>query len=415
MKLYRESIPMIPDNKRFLVAFSGGIDSLYLLSILPSDRTTALYVNHNLRSEEELRREIALNKKNAAFFGIPLVIKEVEKGLIVREAKLKNIGVEAAARNIRYSILSRYREENNFDYILTAHHRDDQCETLLMRMLSYSPFWAWGGIRERDSYILRPILSTSKNVIRESIKKLGLEWSEDSTNSDTSFFRNNVRKNLLPLLGENEKELLVKIASNVAQFKHLDIPFISNALFASFSCSSFLSANECERERLIYALFSSLGKEKRVSRRFIKEVERVIENKEKRVETDSFIFITLKDEVRVYKKIDDFSFVYSSLSSSFFPFYFYKSDSSLSLEIPESVLIGSTIRKNRKGDSIVLKDGRRKISSLNKEKKIPYSLVCEKNGEIVAYFASFFGERDRLSSSLRGKKGIKVSIGVAEN
>ena len=406
---------MIPNNKRFLVAFSGGIDSLYLLSILPKDRTTALYVNHNLRGEEELEKEIALNTKNATLLGVPLIIKEVEKGLIEREAKLKNIGVEAAARNIRYSILSRYREENNFDYILTAHHRDDQCETLLMRMLSYSPFWAWGGIREREGYILRPILNTSKSEIRESVKKLGLEWSEDSTNSDTSFFRNNVRKNLLPLMSEREKELLARIANNVAHFNHSNIPFIHNSIFASFSLSRFLNATECERERLIYALFSSLGKEKRVSRRFIKEVERVIENNEKRVETDSIVFITLKDEVRVYKKIEDFSFVYSSISSSYYPFYLFENDSSLSLEIPESVLVGSIIRKNRKGDYIELKDGKRKISSLNKEKKIPYSIVAEKNGEIVAYFASFLGERDRLSSSLRGKKGIKVSIGVAEN
>lgn len=415
MKLYRESTLMIPNNKKFLVAFSGGIDSLYLLSILPKDRTTALYVNHNLRGEEELEKEIALNTKNATLLGVPLVIKEVEKGLIEREAKLKNIGVEAAARNIRYSILSRYREENNFDYILTAHHRDDQCETLLMRMLSYSPFWAWGGIREREGYLIRPILNTSKSEIRESVKKLGLEWSEDSTNSDTSFFRNNVRKNLLPLISEREKELLARIASNVAHFNHSNIPFNHNPIFASFSLTRFLNATECEREMLIYALFSSLGKEKRVSRRFIKEVERVIENNEKRVETDSIIFITIKDEVRVYKKIEDFSFVYYSISSSCYPFYLFENDSPLSLEIPESVLVGSIIRKNRKGDYIELKDGKRKISSLNKEKKIPYSIVAEKNGEIVAYFASFFGERDRLSSALRGKKGIKVSIGVAEN
>lgn len=415
MKLFRESTLMIPDNKRFLVAFSGGIDSLYLLSILPKDRTTALYVNHNLRGEEELKKEIALNTKNAALLGIPIVIKEVERGLIEREARLKNIGVEAAARNIRYSILSHYREENNFDYILTAHHRDDQCETLLMRMLSFSPFWAWGGIREKDGNILRPILNTSKSEIREGVKGLGLVWSEDSTNSDTSFFRNNVRKNILPLLCEREKELLARIASNVANFKHSDIPLLHNSIFASFSIPLFLSANECERERLIFSLFSIFRIEKRVSRRFIGELERVIENNERRVETDSVIFVITKNEVRAYKKIEDFSFIFSSLSSSYYPFYLYENDSPLSLEIPESVLVGSTIRKNRKGDSIELKDGRRKISSLNKEKKLPYSIVAEKNGEIVAYFASFFGERDRLSASLRGKKGIKVSIGVAEN
>ena len=192
MKLSEMLIPSqfsLPKEGRLLLAFSGGEDSLYLLyllSILAKDRAVALYVNHNIRAKEELVRELEQNKKNASILDIPLVIKTIEEGLLKRLAKSDKCGLEAAARKERYKILFSYAEENGFDYILTAHHEDDQVETLLMRMLSSAPFWAWGGIRERDGILFRPLLRVAKSEIKKAIKELGLTASEDSTNCDIS-------------------------------------------------------------------------------------------------------------------------------------------------------------------------------------------------------------------------------------
>lgn len=145
MKLCKESILKkinIPQEGRLLVAFSGGEDSLFLLYVLSSlapKRTAALYVNHNLRGEEELEREMELNRKNALELGVPFDIITIPPGEIRKASSERNIGLEAAARDARYRALRLYADEHGFDYILTAHHMDDQTETVLMRMMEHSP------------------------------------------------------------------------------------------------------------------------------------------------------------------------------------------------------------------------------------------------------------------------------------
>lgn len=90
----------------------------------------------------------------------------------------------------------------------------------------------------------------------------------------------------------------------------------------------------------------------------------------------------------------------------------YQETGPLSLEISDDILSLSSFRLNRPGDSINLVDGKRKISSLLKEFKIPYAVVMVYNDEVVAFFSSFLGGRDRLSSSLKGQKGRKLTITV---
>lgn len=178
----------IPDGK-LLLAFSGGSDSLFLLSILSllaPERTEAVYVNHSLRPREELDREIALNKNNAGKLGIPLSVFTIPKGSINSLSTEKNCGIEAAARELRYKILLEKARKDGFDWILTAHHREDQAETVLMRILSGSPFTSYQGIARADGMLFRPLLSVAKKDIMAYLEKSGLEWSEDSTNSDTS-------------------------------------------------------------------------------------------------------------------------------------------------------------------------------------------------------------------------------------
>ena len=103
-------------------------------------RSAAVYVDHSLRPREELDEEISLNIRNARALSIPLYIIRLGEGSVSLLAKEKDIGIEAAARTLRYEALERFRSENGYDFILTAHHLDDQSETLLMRMLSSSPF-----------------------------------------------------------------------------------------------------------------------------------------------------------------------------------------------------------------------------------------------------------------------------------
>ncbi len=406
----------IPDKGRLLLAFSGGEDSLFLLyalSLMAHERTLALYINHNLRDEDELEREIALNSYNAKNLDIPFYTLSIPRGMIKEEAKKRNIGLEASARDIRYKMLDAFAIENKIDYILTAHHSDDQAETVLMRMMEHSPFWKWGGIREKDGIIIRPMLGIKKSEIKEVVALTGMKNAVDSTNSDTAFKRNYIRKNILPLMSDEEKRIIGNIASNVSAMRGRKASFISfSPCFVSFSRSEYLLLLENERENTLFSMFSILGETERLSRRFIREVDSMIEKGEKRCESNSYIIYFDKDIVKGYRKVEDFNVPYSG-EETLLPLslnFSFRHVDSLSLEIPLDILSQSIVRKNRSGDAILLCDGKRKISSLLKEMKIPYAIVLERDGEIVAFFSSFLGGRDRLALPLKGRKGRKVNI-----
>ena len=419
MKSFSESIlsrVKIPPEGRLLAAFSGGEDSLFLLaalSFLAPERTEALYVNHNIRGKKELEREIALNRKNASLLGIPFHTAVIPEGKILKRARDENTGVEAAARDERYRALKSYARENSFDWILTAHHEDDQSETVLMRMLDSSPFWQWGGIRERDGIVVRPMLSVSKREIRECIRESGLDYSVDSTNGDTQYRRNYIRHEILPLITDEEKRMISHIAENVAAMNTDTVGFtVLNPFYASFSRSAFLSSLPVTKEKTLYAVFSAFGEKERVSRRYLCEIMNAAERGSTRVANERYIFYIIRDEIRAYRRIAPFSSPFRGLdtllpeglrldNTSFGP---------LTLKIRADVLSSSVIRTNRKGDTIELVDGKRKVSSLLKERKVPYALVLDTDGVINAVFTSFLGGRDRLSSSMKGTDGEYLSI-----
>ncbi len=420
MKSCNESILKkinIPKEGRLLLAFSGGEDSLfllYVLSILARERSHALYINHNLRPEDEIEKEIALNRTNVEKLGVGFSVLTIEPDAIKNDAETRNIGVEAAARNARYALLEKYRSDNGYDFILTAHHRDDQTETFIMRALEHSPFWKWGGIREREGHIIRPMLFLDKSEIMNEVKRLGLEYSTDSTNSDTSYKRNYIRANILPLINEEERKYISKICANVAQFERKELKVkVSLPLYVSFSRLDYLSLSIKDRMDALYGVFNTLGERERLSRRYLEELDGRIEKGEKRVESDKYILYVSGDDVKCYSKIeDDFSVPYRGEETVLpYPLFlsFEKVDS-LSLEIPRDILSSSIIRKTRKGDTIELVDGKRKISSLLKEFKIPYAIVIEQNGGVIAFLSSFLGGRDRLTYALKGRKGVKFSI-----
>lgn len=412
----------IPSEGRLLLAFSGGEDSLFLLyalSVLAPERTTALYVNHNIRGEKELEREVELNTLNARRLGIPFDIAVIPPGVISALAEERNTGIEAAAREKRYSLLLSYAGKNGFDYILTAHHMDDQVETVLMRMMENSPFWKWGGIRERDGRIIRPILHIRKSEIREVVSSLSLEYSLDSTNSDTKYKRNYIRAAIMPGLRDSEKEIISSIAGNVSSLAVTPLSFEhASPLYVSFSRKDYLLSSQSVRETTLYSMFSCLGETERLSRRYLSEIDEAAVKGSTRVETKDYIVYVYGDTVKGVRKLpSDFSSPFLGEKTLLPPplgVTLGKVDS-LTLEIEDAILECSMIRPSRPGDTILLVDGRRKISSLLKEFKIPYALVLVYNGEITAFFSSFLGGRDRLSSSLRGRKGTKVAVTVGES
>lgn len=416
--LSREPIPSrlsIPEGK-LLVAFSGGSDSLcllYILSILAKDRTAALYVNHRIREDEELESEIALNRKNAEELGIPFYVSELKAGSVQSLAQEKNVGIEYAARELRYRELERFRAENGFDHILTAHHKEDQIETILMRILQNSPFYTYRGILREDGYISRPLLDVSKSEIMEILAISGLSWSEDSTNSDDSYLRNDIRHNLSSLISDEAKTHLLNIADNITDYRKEGKSFsFQPSYFISLDRKEFLTLYPFEREELLFAAFSALGLKERVRRSLILILEEKAGEGKGRFSTDSIDFFFTGKEIRMYRKISDFAYLYNPEKLGISPFeisYEPFDDKDLIIDI-DALSYPCVIRTSREGDRIDLKGGSKLVSDLEREMHVPYSIILEDRDGIAAYFSRFLGGRDRLSHRLLGRNGRHIRI-----
>ena len=408
---YREQIlskTVLPPG-RLCLAFSGGSDSLALLSLLPKERSYAVYINHNIRPSDELEKEIALNKRNASSFSIPIKIITMERGQVEALSLKEGIGIEAAARKLRYAIL----EKEDADYVLTAHHMDDQVETILMRLLSGSPLYRLEGIRLERGRIFRPFLHVEKELINAYIDESGLSCSYDSTNSDIRYKRNFIRKNILPLISPDEKRLISSIAANMQQIngREAGIP-IRKGFTYSIEKESFLSSSPMRMEEALYKINEDLGFSSLLSRSQCLEVENAVE-KNLNYTGPRFLVRTSGDVIRFYPKHVNIvfdgtkSFTWNNLCYEVSDEAFDEKTLIIDFSSLELPLL---LRESREGDVIELKEGSKRVRDLEKEYGVPYCFVLEDRTSIVAVLARVFGKKDRLARRLLNRKGKACSL-----
>ena len=403
---------------RLLLAFSGGEDSLFLMSLLSliaPERSAALYVNHGIRSGAELEREEAINAHNASMLGIPLVIKRIPEGDIKRLAKEGNIGIEAAARELRYGILRSYARDNGFDRILTAHHMDDQAETVIMRLLSSAPFYALGGIRRDDGMICRPLLDVPKETIRKGVARLGLEVSEDSTNSDTGYLRNSIRHRIMPMISPECRILLSRIADNVAELRKKAVILDGgDGFFLEYNREEFLSLDRLSQELTIFAAAEKLGLHGRFSRKLAAEIIDRIEIGSGRLLLPSISVFPNGELFRIYPVLDRFvsGWDWNEMCIGRLRLRSEHVDSRTLIIDPEVVRPPVIFRSSEEGDRIHLRTGWKKVSELEKEWRVPYSAVLEDRIGVIAVFGAVFGGRDRLSSRFMDHPGVPVTLAL---
>ncbi|MFZ3109264.1 MAG: tRNA lysidine(34) synthetase TilS [Rectinemataceae bacterium] len=195
-------------GRKLIVAYSGGMDSSTLLTILAETRICplrAVHVVHNLRPAEELTIERNAIIARCRELELPLTIATIRPGTIEMLARRKKIGTEAAAREIRYGVLRRCAIRFGFDAICTAHNADDQLETLLSRFLSSSSIDGLVGIAPLRSIgdgisLLRPLLQVPRSAIERYADSRMLRFSTDSSNLSVDYRRNRIRQRICPVL-----------------------------------------------------------------------------------------------------------------------------------------------------------------------------------------------------------------------
>jgi len=187
------ALALLPES--LLVGVSGGVDSVALLQGLlrTGRKPVVLYFDHGWR--EESRAEALWVKELASRHGLKFVGGKMREGMKQQ--------VEAEARAARYAFFSRTARRLAVPHLVLAHHADDQVETFLLQLLRGSGAAGRGmdPVSERESLILhRPWLGIWKREILAYARKECLEWREDSTNKDTRYRRNLVRRRVLPYL-----------------------------------------------------------------------------------------------------------------------------------------------------------------------------------------------------------------------
>jgi tRNA(Ile)-lysidine synthetase-like protein len=195
------------DKKVSIVAVSGGVDSMVLLELLqkslPSNRLVVAHFNHGIRKDSILDEKLV--KTVSEKIGLEFVSSAAD-------GKKKD---EATLRKIRYDWLRKVRDQEGADYIITAHHLDDQLETILLKLVRGSgPLQMWG-MRELSGNIMRPLLGISKQEIISYAKEYHLKYRDDQSNKDIGYARNRIRRNVIPELEKINSSVKKTLAPNI--------------------------------------------------------------------------------------------------------------------------------------------------------------------------------------------------------
>lgn len=199
---YSREQGILEKNTGIVVGLSGGGDSVFLLKVLKELqkkwclRVCAVHVNHGIRGEEALRDE-QFSRQLAEEMGIHF---ECFREDIPALAKKLHMGQEEAGRQFRYQCFEEMRERLGYDYIAVAHHREDQAETILFHMLRGSGLRGMEGMRSLRGRVMRPLLCVGKEEILRALEEEHVKFCVDSTNEETHYRRNMIRKEIFPLL-----------------------------------------------------------------------------------------------------------------------------------------------------------------------------------------------------------------------
>lgn len=225
-----ESPPSLQQPPHLLLALSGGLDSIVLLHLLLAAKSTlafelsAMHVHHGLSANADSWVDFCTQQCTA--LNVPLQVVQIQL------EQNSPLGIEAAARQLRYAALFNYQldadgTDNQYpDFIVSAHHQDDQAETLLLQLLRGAGVKGLASMAavDHDRRLLRPLLGVSRQTLQTFAEQQALTWCEDESNSNTQFERNYVRHELLPLLDarfQGVKSVLARTASHLAEANDL--------------------------------------------------------------------------------------------------------------------------------------------------------------------------------------------------
>lgn len=192
-------------QERIGVAVSGGADSISLVTALSHllDGKVSLFavtVNHNIRPFAETGGDASYVESYCASIGVPCTRIDVPRGNIAAVAAERGMGVEEAARVVRYEAFEKFSKEFHLSFLCLAHTQNDQIETIVMRFLRGSGTGALSGIPQVRGIYVRPLLGVTRAEIESYLAEQHISFRTDKTNFDNAMMRNRIRNQIVPLL-----------------------------------------------------------------------------------------------------------------------------------------------------------------------------------------------------------------------
>lgn len=219
---FKENLEVLGEDifsKKFLLAVSGGADSMVLshlyrfLESAQNDKGLEFqvaHVNYHFRGEDS-NLDQKLVEKFCSENHIKFHLKDISD-----EEKLKMKSLQNWAREIRYDFFFRILEEENLDYIVTAHHLNDELETFIINLSRGSGIKGLSGIPKNENRILRPLLKFSKQEIYDFAKENNIDYREDKSNEKDDYLRNKIRNQLTPKILEIFPQFLEQFGESLS-------------------------------------------------------------------------------------------------------------------------------------------------------------------------------------------------------
>ena len=288
---------MLQKGDNILAGVSGGPDSITLLHILCdlkkeySLNIIVAHLDHKFRGEESIA-DRKFCEQLAKKYNLEIVWEAIDVPSIAKE---KGISPEEAARMARYDFFKRAARERGIDKIAVGHTRDDQSETVLMRIIRGAGMKGLGGmspVKEMQGYkIIRPLIEISRKDVEDFISEEGLKFREDSSNEKTIFTRNKIRLELIPLLEKDFNPNVKEVLANMAENLQTENDFLSKYAKRKFKAASkirngeilidikkFRKLPQAIRKRVLRTALEELkGDLRRLTYQHWKEIEELID------------------------------------------------------------------------------------------------------------------------------------------
>lgn len=212
---------LISKTDKTLIAVSGGRDSILLLILLHQLGYTVevAHCNYNLRAEESDSDEDFV-RKLADKMDVPFHLKKFDTKNL---AEKDGVSIQMKARDLRYEWFEALSEERNLNKIATAHHLDDQLETILINLTRGTGLKGLRGMKEKRGKIIRPLLCVSRDEINEFMFDKHIPFREDSSNASGKYFRNKIRHQVIPVLKEINPSLFKAVNNTTRRLRNVEV------------------------------------------------------------------------------------------------------------------------------------------------------------------------------------------------